>query len=71
MYNTKATPAKRLALALVILSAVTISCNNNTQTEEKAAVAVDTPAQMMNDTTPVTDTSKMDTAVTRPVKTPN
>ena len=60
-----ATKPKRIFLlfaGFLLMTFVVISCNNNTEKKEEApaAKAVDSP-----------DTSKMDTASTRPAKTTN
>jgi uncharacterized SAM-binding protein YcdF (DUF218 family) len=62
MVNTKPKQAFLLLAGFLLMIFVAISCNNNTEKKEEAppAKAVDSP-----------DTSKMDTATTRPAKTTN
>ena len=62
MIVTKPKQTFLLFAGILLMIFVAIGCNNNTETKEEAppAKAVDSP-----------DTSKMDTASTRPVKTTN
>ncbi len=56
---------------LLLLIVIASSCNNSADTTKAPADTVTKAAAIAVDTTKKADTTKMDTATTRPVKSPN
>ena len=61
-------PVYQIIFSLLLLAFTVAACNNEKKEEKKETVEDTTTVKPMP---PVSDTTKMDTATTRPVKDPN
>ena len=64
-------PVYQIIFSLLLLAFTVAACNNEKKEEKKETVEDTTTVKPVEPMPPVVDTTKMDTASTRPVKDPN